>query len=207
MPLYKTIVHSAQTRVLVWRIEESEKDLLKGIDLTAQNKKRLQGMKSESHRKGFLGVRQLLKVLGYKDEFLFYTPDGKPHLRDGKKISISHSFDFSVIIVSKHTVGIDIERNRPKVLKIAPRFMARENEFIDLKDPVKFHTVVWAAKESLYKIHPDGGLLFQKHLPIESFKLEDRTTRGWIHKDSYYEVYDLYFSFIEDYTMVYAVND
>ena len=207
MPLYKTINHSSQTTVLVWHIQESENELMQGIDLTQKSHDRLQSMQSDSHRKGFLSVRQLLKIMGYGDKDLFYTPDGKPHLIDGKKISITHSFDFSAIIVSKHTVGIDIEKNREKILKIGSRFMDHEVEFIDQKDSIKFHTVVWAAKESLYKIHPDGGLLFKKHLPIEKFCIKDRSTRGWIHKDSYYEVYDLYFTFIKDFTLVYAVND
>ncbi len=78
-------------------------------------------------------------------------------------------------------------------------FMAEENV-------VDFLTVVWGAKESLYKIHPDGGLLFKYHLPIEPFKLTDNKTSGWIKKEPFYEKFHIYFEKIKGYTLVYASN-
>jgi phosphopantetheinyl transferase len=207
VPLFQHIKHSKQTEILVWKITETETELSEGLSLTENSKNRLNGMQSETHRKGYLSVRKLLELKGYTDTDLFYTSDGKPHLKDGKKISITHSFDFSAFIISTHTVGIDIEMNREKIQKIAPKFISKEAEFMDKTDPVRFLTVVWGAKESLYKIHPDGGLLFKEHLPIEPFSLNQKKTRGWIKKDSFYEVYDVFFRFLESYTLVYAVND
>jgi phosphopantetheinyl transferase len=45
---------------------------------------------------------------------LYYTDDGKPHLNDGRKITISHSFDYSAIAISKSEIGIDIEKIETK---------------------------------------------------------------------------------------------
>ena len=206
MPLYKRIQHKEQTQILVWHITENLEFLSEGIDLTDGSLKRLSSMHSEIHQKGFLSVRQLLKILGYQDTDLFYTPDGKPHLKDGKRISITHSFQFSAIIVSDFAVGIDIEMNREKIQKIASKFMADEWAFLDKEHTVEFLTVIWGAKESLYKIHPDGGLLFKEHLPIEPFKLTDGKTKGWIKKGKYYEFFYVFFESFEGYTLVYAVN-
>ena len=50
----------------------------------------------------------------------------KPNLKDGKNISISHSFDYSVIIVSDKIIGIDIEKQRDKIKRISSRFIGRE---------------------------------------------------------------------------------
>jgi phosphopantetheinyl transferase len=205
MPIYKTIKSSKHTTVIVWKIEESIDELHQGISLTNNSLKRIAGMKSEIHQKGYLSVRHLLKVFGYHDDDLFYTPDGKPHLKDGKHISITHSFTFSAIIVSDYEVGIDIEMNREKIIKIAPKFVADEYIFFEEENLVEQLTVVWGAKESLFKIHPDGGLLFKHHLPIESFKLSDGQTRGWIKKDNFFEVYNIYFEQIENFTLVYAI--
>jgi phosphopantetheinyl transferase len=163
-------------------------------------------MKSEIHKKGFLSIRHLLKILNYSDDDLFYTNDGKPHLKDGKRISITHSFEFSAIIVSNQVIGIDIEKNRKKIITISSKFIGNENEFLSDKKLVEQLTVIWGAKESLYKIHPDGGLLFKHHLPIEKFKLSDKKTKGWIKKDNFYEVFDIYFEQIEGFTLVYALN-
>ncbi|MDP3353741.1 MAG: 4'-phosphopantetheinyl transferase superfamily protein [Flavobacteriaceae bacterium] len=205
MPIYKTIKSSKHTTVIVWKIEESLDELYQGISLTPNSVNRISNMRSEIHQKGYLSVRHLLKSVGYNDDDLFYTDDGKPHLKDGKHISITHSFIFSAIIVSDYEAGIDIEMNREKIIKIANKFVANEFNFIEEDHMIEQLTVVWGAKESLYKIHPDGGLLFKHHLPIESFKLSDGKTRGWIKKDNFFEVYSIYFEQLENFTLVYAV--
>ena len=206
MSLFKKIQHNTDTQILVWEILESKSELMSGLELTKSSLEKIDGMRSEIHQRGFLSVRHLLRKIGYKDTDLFYTNDGKPHLKDGKHISISHSFTFSAIAVSDHEIGVDIEKNREKIIKIAPKFVADEYDFMAEENVVKFLTVVWGAKESLFKIHPDGGLLFKHHLPIEPFKLSDKKTRGWIKKDNFYEVYEIFFDQIKDFTLVYATN-
>ncbi len=206
MPLYKTIQATNQTNIYVWKIEESLDELKTDIHLNTRSIERISKMKSELHQRGFLSVRHLLKAAGFSDDDLFYTDDGKPHLIDGKHISISHSFTFSTIIISASEVGIDIEKNRDKILRIAHKFIDSENSFLTADHLVEQLTVIWGAKESLYKMHPDGGLLFKKHLPIETFTLEDSKTKGWIKKDNFYENYDIFFEQFEGFTLVYAMN-
>ncbi len=206
MPLYKTIQANKHTAILIWEIEESFDDLFNNIYLNSRSNQRVSNMKSELHQKGFISVRYLLKEVGYSDDDLFYTEDGKPHLKDGKRISITHSYTFSAIIISDTSVGIDMEKNREKIQRIAHKFVDTENEFLDKNNIIEHLTVIWGAKESLFKIHPDGGLLFKQHLPIEPFKLEDGKTKGWIKKDNYYENYQIIFEQIEGFTLVYAMN-
>lgn len=203
--LYKTIQPNKNTIVLVWKIEENL-SFLKNIYINPKSEIRVNGMKSEVHKKGFLSVRHLLAVLNYTDNDLFYTEDGKPHLKDGKRISITHSFNFSAIIVSNQVIGIDIEKNREKIKRIASKFIGHEKSYLTEEKLIEQLTVIWGAKESLYKIHPDGGLLFKHHLPIEKFELKDKKTRGWIKKDNFYEVFNIHFEFIDDFTLVYALN-
>lgn len=206
MPLYKTIKANKNTTIYVWHIEESVDDFSSEISLNERSKDRLNKMKSELHQRGFLSVRHLLKEAGYSDFDLFYTEDGKPHLKDGNHISITHSYTFSAIIISTTEVGIDMEMNREKIKRIASKFIDSENEFLVEENLIEQLTVIWGAKESLYKIHPDGGLLFREHLPIEAFTLNDSKTAGWIKKDNFYEKYDIYFEQIEGFTLVYAMN-
>ena len=205
MPLFKTIQPNKNTQVLVWKIEE-ELSFLETVFLNDNSLQRVNRMKSEIHKKGFLSVRHLLAELNYSDTDLFYTDDGKPHLKDGKRISITHSFTFSAIIVSDNVVGIDIEKNREKIIKISDKFLGDERTYLTEKKLVEQLTVIWGAKESLYKIHPDGGLLFKHHLPIEKFSLSDKKTRGWIKKDNFYEVFTIHFEQFDGFTLVYALN-
>jgi len=206
MPLHKIIQANKHTSIYVWKIEESFDDLFNAIFLNSRSNERITKMKSEIHKKGFISVRYLLKEAGYTDDDLFYTDDGKPHLKNGKRISITHSYTFSAIIISDTLVGIDMEKNREKIQRIAHKFVDTENDFLDKENLIEHLTVIWGAKESLFKIHPDGGLLFKQHLPIEPFQLKDGKTKGWIKKDNFYENYHIYFEQIEDFTLVYAMN-
>lgn len=123
MPLYKTIVVNQNTTLYVWKIEESFDDLSANIILSTKSEQRLLSMKSQVHQKGFLCIRQLLKIAGYSDFDLYYTPNGKPHLKTGEKISITHSFNFAAVIISDVEVGIDIEKNRDKIKIIQNKFV------------------------------------------------------------------------------------
>lgn len=207
MPLYKTIKHNENTTVFVWKIEESLQELMDSVEMNERSQKRVGGMRSESHIKGFLAVRKLLEVAGLSDFELFYTDDGKPHLKNGKRITISHSFDFSVIAISDSEIGIDIEKNRDKIQRIASKFIGKESEYLVEENLVEQLTVIWGAKESLFKIHPDGGLLFIEHLPIEEFNLYHKQTKGHILKEPLQESYQIYFDIFDGYTMVYATNE
>ena len=122
MPLHKSLTINNSTKVLIWNIQEGYTDLSDGISLTAANQTRVDSMKSELHQRGFLSIRHLLKEVGLVDADLVYDEFGKPHLKNGKFISITHSFTFSGIIVSDVPVGIDIEKQRDKILKIAHKF-------------------------------------------------------------------------------------
>lgn len=206
MPLYKTIQANSRTSIFIWKIEESFDDLFLNIYLNDRSNSRISKMKSELHQRGFISVRYLLKEAGYTDDDLFYTEDGKPHLKNGKRISITHSYTFAAIIISDTQVGIDMEKNREKIQRIAHKFVDTESEFLDEKNLIQHLTMIWGAKESLFKIHPDGGLLFKQHLPIEPFKITDKKTKGWIKTAIYYENFDIHFKQIEDFTLVYAMN-
>jgi phosphopantetheinyl transferase len=207
MPLFKIINHNKNTTIFIWKIDESLAQLEKSVKLNDRSIKRIQVMRSESHKKGFLAVRKLLETAQLTDFDLYYTNDGKPHLKDGRIITISHSFDFSVIAISESEIGIDIEKIRDKIQRIASKFIGSENNFLCNENLTEQLTVIWGAKESLFKIYPDGGLLFIEHLPVEKFKLHEKTTSGQILKDTINKSYRIYFDIFDGYTLVYATNE
>ncbi|WP_075341878.1 4'-phosphopantetheinyl transferase family protein [Tenacibaculum agarivorans] len=208
MPLYKTIHITNDSKVLIWKIEESFDTLSKGIELTSQSTKRVNAMKSELHQRGFLSVRHLLQEVGYTDHDLFYDEFGKPHLKDGTHISITHSFNFSGLIVSKDKkVGIDIEKRRDKIVKIAHKFTPIEayKSIANHDALVSKLTIVWGAKESLYKIYGKKKLLFLQHMYVEDFSFDNSTTTAKILYEGITSNYDVHFEEIEDFTCVYAL--
>lgn len=158
MPIYKKYQASCNTNLLVWHITEDEAFLSEGIDLTELCINRLDTMKSDIHRRGFLSVRHLLAAVGYAPKALLYNAFGKPHLSDGKFISISHSHEFSAIVLSDVPVGVDIEKERPKVHRIAPKFL-QSSEFTENASD-RTRTTQWCIKEAAYKVFGKKGLSF-----------------------------------------------
>ncbi len=207
MPLYKTITVQPGTTVYVWKIEESYQDLAAPIQLKVSNMNRVAGMKSEIHQRGFLSIRHLMALAGYTDSDLFYDPQGKPHLQDGKHISISHSFDHTGIIVSDKPVGIDIEMERDKILRIAHKFTPiQEYRTIANEEAlIRKLSLVWCAKESLYKLYAQQGLSFLQHIVVDDFLLEANQTTATILFKGHESTYQIYFHEFNGFSCAYAL--
>lgn len=207
MPLYKSFSPNSQTTVKIWQITESYDHLLQAVTLKPKNMERVLRMKSELHQRGFLSVRHLLAEFGYTDADLYYDENGKPHLNDGKHISITHSFTFSGIIVSDFKVGIDIEKQRDKIGVIAHKFMEYEFQYLKKEDTdyINKLTVIWCVKESLYKLFATPGLSFLQHTLVIPFTIEEASTVAWIdYEDVKYRFNTAFFEF-EGFTCAYAL--
>ena len=208
MPLYKTITPNSQTAVKIWRITESFDHLLQPLQLRPESSERVFKMKSELHRRGFLSVRHLLNLFGYSDADLFYDDNGKPHLKDGRHISITHSFTFAAVIVSDVEVGIDIEKQREKIAIIAHKFIGYEGDYLNA-DEVNYInklTVIWGIKESLYKLFATPGMLFREHFLVIPFMLEDEQTVAWIDYQGRKYRYDTNYFEFEGFTCAYVIS-
>ncbi|WP_338410488.1 4'-phosphopantetheinyl transferase superfamily protein [uncultured Flavobacterium sp.] len=225
MPFYKKISINNATSVFIWKIEEDYDELYSSILLKKTSIARLQSMKDVRHQNGFLSIRHLLKIAGYDDFDLYYDEKGKPHLRlnngietsvnllnaspNEKHISISHSFKFSAIIISDEKVGIDIELRRDKVQLIAKKFIDEEFNFLDTFSPdySSLLTVIWGAKESIYKLYNQKGLFFIENIEVFPFSIEDK--EGTARVTFKNEKSNYYFTFeeIESYTLVYVVEN
>lgn len=209
MPLYKRITVNPHTKVLIWKIEESLEELSRGIELSSHCQRRLDTTTSDIHKRGFMSVRQLLGEAGYVDQDLIYDGNGKPHLKDGKHISITHSFEFSGIIISDQEVGIDIEKQREKILRIANKFTPIE-EYRTIANTaalIRKLTIVWGGKESIYKLYAQRGVSFLQHIHIEDFDFDVGETTGKVFFRNVTSSYRLWFQELEGFTCVYALPE
>ena len=213
MPLFKTIYFSRSvgttTQILVWKVTESYAELLDKVVLNDNNRIRLNGMKSEMHQRAFLSVRKLLQETGHTDLDLYYDEFGKPHLQGEKHISITHSHNFSAIIISDETVGIDIELQRDKITRIADKFCDSEFQFLDLESEeyIRKLTVIWGVKEAIFKIRNEKGISFKNHIRVCDFDLESEQTTAELHFDNLVKDFKIHFEEIEEFTLVYAFEN
>ena len=206
MPLYKLITPNAQTTLYIWKIEESLAELKQGMYLNDRSKARISKMQSELHQRGFVSVRHLLKEAGYSDADLYYNSYGKPLLKDGKHISITHSYHFSAIAISNNDIGIDIEMLRDKIKVIQHKFVNTDYDSLSDEDLVKQLTIIWGAKEAMYKTYPYGGLSFREHIAINPFLFKDTSSSGRVIFKDWHKRFTIHFFFIEDtFACVYAL--
>lgn len=179
MPIFKTITIDATHKLLIWKIEETLEELYQPIKLTPTSEHRLQNMKSSIHQKGYLAVRHLLKEVQLSDADLYYESTGKPLLYNGKCISISHSHQFAAIVIGNNCMGVDIEKQQEKILHIASKFTPI-HEYRTLANDdaiIRKLTLVWAAKEAIYKCYSTKGVSFLKDIDVDDFDLGSlRTT-------------------------------
>ena len=127
MPLFKSWT-SGEGVFAIWKVEESNgqlRALLKGAFPYDADISR---MKAESRRSEYLAVRVLLAEVCGEEKEICHEPSGKPFLADGSfHLSISHTKGYVAIALHPtREVGIDIEQVSGRVLKVADRFMSKE---------------------------------------------------------------------------------
>jgi 4'-phosphopantetheinyl transferase len=210
MPLFKTINVSPTTQILVWKVTESFDELLSKVVLKDKTQLRLNGMKSEMHQRAFLSVRMLLQEMSFTDKNLHYDEFGKPYLDCHNHISITHSHNFAAIIVSDETVGIDMELQRDKILRIADKFVDSEFDYLKpepIEEYIKKLTVIWGAKEAVFKIRNEKGISFKDHINVKPFSLTENQTQACLLFDDLKKKFEVNYLEIENFTLVYAFEE
>lgn len=213
MPLHRTINFSQSvgttTEILLWKITEPLSELSAEVTLNPISQLRFNGMKSELHQRAFLSVRKLLQLKGYTDFDLEYDQFGKPHLKDSKHISISHSHEYATIIISDEITGIDIELQREIIIKIAPKFAEKELEFLDKdnQEYIRKLTVIWGVKESIFKIINEVGISFKDHIHVHPFEMVDLSGTANLYFQNRASQFKYHFIEIDNFTLVYAFQN
>ena len=175
MPLHQRVNIDEQTQILIWHIEEPLEQLKKDLKLSKTDEFRFQKRKILSHQKEFLASRRLLLEAGIPPHFLNHDPNGIPRLESGQQLSISHTKTLAGIALGTKPLGIDIEVFRPKIRRIATRFLHADETFVLKGDQViEKLTLIWTAKEALYKALNQKGIIFSEQLLVTPFQWGDK---------------------------------
>lgn len=204
MPLYlKENIEDVGT-FAVWKLTESEEELLQLRPLSEWENKEFSFLKNSKRKKEWLTNRILLEHLAEKKFLIDYLPSGKPVLLKPKMfLSISHSEDFVAVFVSKNReIGIDIEKNRKNIGLLKEKFLLpQESKLIDTTDNQLLH-IFWGAKEAMYKAYSSHHPLFTEHLTVSCIDYQKHTAKGNIKKENFSKTLNILFWQIEDNTLV-----
>lgn len=142
MPLWPL---PSNKNILLWHLTESEEawmDLAEKSETPFPNK--LPNRRDIERFATFL----LLKEAKLEDQ-LQYNEFGKPILRNGRFISISHDRKLVGIIFHEEEIGLDIQTVEERIHRIANKFCNEDelNQFQSTED----RTAIWCTKEAIFK--------------------------------------------------------
>lgn len=176
----------------IWKIEESEEELLDILHLNSIELADFQRAKVPAKRLEWLAARNALKhlVSPYGQFFLIKDEFGKPHLDRGDiQVSMSHANGYGAAAIQHHKpVGIDIELERPQIKRIAKKFL-HEKEKEWCAEEVEDLTKIWGAKEALYKLHGRTQLIFAEQLLIHPFDQQ----KGEIYESGKQDAFQIHY--------------
>ncbi|SFG60709.1 4'-phosphopantetheinyl transferase family protein [Pedobacter insulae] len=167
-----------QTSLAVWKIEETEEQLVAGLQLKQHELDVIASLSNGKRALHWLSTRLLLRTMLNTAEYIDCQMDdhGKPYLVNSEtQISLSHSYDYAAVIISKNKkVGVDIELIKHKIKSIKHKFLSDvELAQKQIGDNTNGLYVSWCAKEAIYKWNGRKGLEFKQHIHIKPFKLKD----------------------------------
>ena len=173
MPLVYQQNINDTAKIGVWHIKEPESFFLEHYTPPIE-------IKHHQKRIQHLAGRFLLKVLDQSIslDHILISEKGMPFLKNNERFfSISHSDDFvAVIINNHHSVGIDIESVKNKIVLIVNKFITEEEMKILSETGLENNlhcTIGWTIKEAMFKWYGLGNVDFKRNLKIQSFEMSD----------------------------------
>lgn len=168
------------TKIAIWKIEEEPDFFSSNIDFSEYDMMEYESIKHPFKKIQWLASRFLLKKMSNENRLLllYKNENGKPFFENANyHFSITHSHSYVAVIISKeHNVSIDLEKITDKVLKVKNKYLHPQD--FEQGDNLKNLTVIWSAKETLYKYFDSKSLHFKEHLIIKKLwnnKLETET--------------------------------
>lgn len=186
MPIFFQHTVNDSTRIGVWKIEESEgffKDSVPVHREVSHPHKRLQ------HLAGRFLLRYLFPSFPY--ELIQIADTRKPYLpNDAFHFSISHCGDFAAVIISPdQRVGIDIEKPVGKLEALKEKFSTQEERALFPDEGLSNLTLIWSAKETVFKWYGKGQVDFREHIQLEKYDPVNQQITGFFTKtDLHFEI-------------------
>jgi phosphopantetheinyl transferase len=177
LPLFYQQDINDNTRLAIWKIEEHEDFFLSNVPLK-------QSITHPRKRLQHLAGRYLLKFLypDFPHHEIEIADTRKPFLPNEQyHFSISHCSNYASAIVSTvNRVGVDVEVVSPRVHKIKHKFLhGDELRFVNAQlqhDQTLLLTLLWNAKEAMFKWYGMGEVDFSEMLRVFPFVINDAGT-------------------------------
>jgi len=148
----------------IWKITENNENLLQKLN---PNNEELSQLKKISHleRKAqSISAKLILNELAKQKITVLYQ-NNIPYCNKYSNISISHSGQYSVALISKKNIGIDLQMYSEKLNKIKNKFINTDEK----KNNPSLNDIhkIWTAKEAIYKALKGEKCSFKKNIFLD----------------------------------------
>ncbi len=206
MPLFFNKIVCNEIHLTVWKITETLNELKINFDLEADYLLLANEIVNEYKRVEFLVSRITIKSACFENNISFKSINkdehGKPFLENSDwQMSISHTKDFVGVVLRKYKpLGIDIEKPQAKMFKVLKR-LCTYSELEIIADKMEYASIIWSAKEALYKLYGKRNVDFKENLLI---KKNENVFVGKIKMPDYEAEHSIYIEKLFDYFVVVA---
>ncbi|MFN4971621.1 MAG: 4'-phosphopantetheinyl transferase family protein [Bacteroidota bacterium] len=205
MPLIHHFTINENTTLLVWHITEEPHELhsrflhrLTDLQYVAS----LQNLHWLASRAAIAACFDTGTIQVVKDEY------NKPSLLvDGLlyHVSITHSFDYAAVLISsKNEVAIDMEKFDKRIERVKNKFASDEE--LHFARTYRQLTLLWSAKETLYKFYGKKAVLFKSQLSVDAFSDTAEVLNGHVHITDYNRQLPISVYILNDYCLTYIVQ-
>ncbi|MGY3088912.1 4'-phosphopantetheinyl transferase [Hymenobacter sp. UYAg731] len=188
MPLH-SIQRLSPTAVLgLWHLTETPTDLWFLLPQKAAYRQLRPATADEVRKAQWLAGRVLVHALMTEILPMHHPPlvvrndaTGRPWLAGiaasvGLTVSLSHSGSWVAALLSQGgRVGVDVEIIRDKAQRLASKFLAAQEWAAAqaVPDGPAHYTLLWSAKETLYKLAAQRGIIFRQQLLLHEFSPQE----------------------------------
>lgn len=213
MALYFKEKLENEATIAVWKITETEQELVELSSTPSDEMEEISFIRSESLRKQRLAVRALLNELFDEKVYLSHHDNGRPYLENSvTNISITHTEKYvAVILHDTEDIGIDMESLDRDFSAVEQKALSEE-EINSLDEDGKNKNeqlaIFWCAKEAIYKRVSAYNVDFAEQIEVERFhpKGEGELDATFIHKDGYEEEFELRYMTFDRHVLVWLVG-
>ncbi len=196
--------------IAIWEITEDIDELLGIINFNPFVIEQIYNFGSDKRKLEYLAVRALVHEICGENANIEYNTDGSPFLTGANfNISITHTGKYAAIIIHPNRkVGIDIERQSDRVMRVKHKFLnEKELQYIDSRSEKTHLTILWAAKEALYKIIGVKIVEFTEQIIVDKFQpyLHGEITANETCS-SMHNSYELEYQVTPEYVMAWTVK-
>lgn len=168
MPFKYTHTFAENGELILWEITETVRWFHERMTLSPTLEREFRQIQVSEKRQQWMASRFALQQLArtavldvIKDTF------GKPHfVNDNRFISISHCRGLAAAISASVPVGVDVEIIHSRVQRIRDRFLSANEQLIVGNTDADL-MLAWSAKEAVYKMYGEKGLIFKEDICIQ----------------------------------------